>query len=157
LMRATPLERTVEAHGAVMGDDAGWRIPLSYGDVAKEAEAARETAGVADVSHWGAFSLEGKNSVKFLQGLVTNDVAALAAGEGCYAAFLNVHGRIEAVANVFSFGDSRLVIQTPPEATDWVAASLGRFRLAGGFDLERLDGSSTIAVVGPQAPQALAE
>jgi aminomethyltransferase len=153
-MRETPLDTTA-GRDAVFGPDAGWRVALGYGDLPGELAAARSGVALADVSHWGAFTLEGRNAVKFLQGLVTNDVAALAAGTGCYGAFLNVHGRIEAVAHIFSLGENRLVLSTPPEATDWVAASLGRFRLAGGFDLVRLDGHARVAVIGPGAIAAL--
>lgn len=155
-MRATPLDAKTRAYGAVSGDDAGWQVALTYGDADAEANAVREGTGVADLSHWGHFTLEGKNSTKFLQGLVTNDVAALVPGAGCFAAFLNTHGRIEAVAHIFSFGDNRLLLQTPPEATEWVAKGLGRFRLAGGFDLTHLDDCATISVQGPGAHGALA-
>ncbi len=154
-MRATPLDAKTRAYGAVLGDDAGWQVAHTYGDTDAEAVSVREGAGVVDLSHWGHFTLEGKNSIKFLQGLVTNDVAALKPGVGCFAAFLNTHGRIEAVAHIFSFGDDRLFLQTPPEATEWVAKGLGRFRLAGGFDLTRLDDGATISVHGPDAHAAL--
>jgi folate-binding protein YgfZ len=153
--RATPLEATMVENGATLGDDAGWSVPLAFAGVESEIAALHTGIAVADVSHFGHFTLAGKNSVKFLQGLVTNDVTALAPGTGCLAAFLNVHGRIEAVAYVFAAGENDLVIQTPPEATDWVATSLGRFRLAGGFDLEALDGVATIAVAGRGAREAL--
>lgn len=153
--RATPLEPTVLDDGATLGDDAGWSVPLAFAGADSELAALRTGVVVADVSHFGHFSLSGKNSVKFLQGLVTNDVAALAPGTGCLAAFLNVHGRIEAVAHIFAAGENDLVIQTPPEATDWVATSLGRFRLAGGFDLAALDGVAAFTVAGRGAREAL--
>lgn len=128
---------------------------VGLGATAAEAEAVHASAGVADISDWGHFTLAGKESVRFLQGLVTNDVAALAPGTGCYAAFLNVHGRIEADAHVFSFGDE-LVIQTPPEAAEWVERSLGRFRLAGDFRLARLGATdAAVTVQGPAASRAV--
>lgn len=133
----------------------GWVVATSYGDASGEAEACRRSVAVADVSNWGVFRLTGANAVKYLQGLVTNDVAKLGIGEGCYSAFLNVHGRIEADVYIFRFDDG-LVLHTPPEAADWVDRNLGRFRLAGGFDLERLgDGFAMIAVMGPAARATL--
>jgi folate-binding protein YgfZ len=153
-MRMTPLEGSVRDHGAVLGEDAGAVVPASYGDVAGEAAAVREAAGVADVSHWGTLRLAGKNSVKFLQGLVSNDVAALAPGTGCFAAFLNTHGRVEAVAHIFALGENSLALRTPPESTEWVVASLGRFRLAGGFDLTTRD-DAAVTIQGPGALDAL--
>lgn len=148
---------TTHPTAALSDGTDGWIVATSFGDPAREATACRTSIAVADVSHWGTFRLSGANSVKFLQGLVTNDIAALAPGEGCYAAFLNVHGRIEADVHVFRF-DTGLVLHTPPEATNWVETNLGRFRMAGGFDLERLDPThAMISVIGPQARQCLAD
>ena len=154
--RTTPLESRALAHGATPGEEAGWSVARTFAGVEPELAALHERAGVADVTPQGLFRLAGKNSVKFLQGLVTNDVAALAPGQGCFAAFLNVHGRIEAVAHVFALAENDLLLVTPAEATAWVEKSLGRFRLAGGFDLAALDEHATISVVGPEAGQAVA-
>ncbi len=152
-MRATPSEPVLAVRGATLGAAAEWSMPLAFAGTDVEVAAGERGTVLADVSNWGAFSLEGKNSVKFLQGLVTNDIAALAPGEGCYAAFLNVHGRIEAVAHIFSFGDGRLYLRTPPESTSWVSTSLGRFRLAGGFDLVELSDYASVAFLGATASQ----
>ncbi len=151
-MSCTSRIATTTHASASLSDGAdGWVVATSFGDPGREAAAGRTSAAIADVSNWGAFRLSGVNSVKFLQGLVTNDVAKLGVGEGCYAAFLNVHGRIECDVHVFRFDDG-LVLHTPPEATDWLEKNLGRFRLAGGFDLERLgDRHAMIAVLGPAA------
>jgi folate-binding protein YgfZ len=151
----TPLHAAAAKRGARFCDDAGWDVPAAFGDLAGELAAVYERAGVADVSHWGHFWLTGKESVRFLQGLTTNDVARLAPGGGRYSAFLNVHGRIEADCHVFAFEDG-LLLQTPPEATEWVWRSLGRFNLAGGFKLERFDGTrAALTVQGPRGPEAL--
>lgn len=147
----SPIATTTYASATLSDGLDGWIVASTYGDVDSEADACRSSAGVADVSSWGAFRLSGANAVKYLQGLVSNDVAALEVGSGCYAAFLNVHGRIEADVHIFRLDES-LVLHTPPEAADWVEKNLGRFRLAGGFDLERLSAThAMISVVGPDA------
>lgn len=149
----SPISVTMETAASRSDGSDGWAVSTSYGDVGAEAEATRTGAGVADVSHWGAFRLSGANAVKYLQGLVTNDVAALETGKGCYAAFLNVHGRIEADVHIFRVDDG-LILHTLPEAAGWVEKNLGRFRLAGGFDLTRLsEGFGMLAIAGPDAPR----
>jgi folate-binding protein YgfZ len=156
-MRATPFSADAAASGARLATEAGWQVPGAYADLATEIAEAHGGAAVADLSHWGAFTLGGKDGRKFLQGLVTNDVVNLPAGTGCYAAFLNVHGRIEADAYVFAF-DDHLVIQTPPEAAAWVEKSLGRFRLAGDFKFASVvDSHAMLALVGPRASSLLGE
>lgn len=151
----TSFEAIARDRGAIYGDDAGVRVAVSYGDTVSEYGALQNGAVLVDLPHWGLFTLSGKNSIKFLQGLVTNDVASLGVGTGCFAAFLNVNGRIEAVVDIFRVGESELVLVTPPEATEWVARSLGRFRAAGGFDLVEVVDSRTAVVAGPQAREAL--
>lgn len=151
MAHVSPLNETTSRDGAHPGEESGWLVPACFGDLDRELDACRATCGVADVSHWGTIAVSGSNAVKFLQGLVTNDVARLSAGDGCYAAFLNVHGRIESDVAVFAF-DGRLVLRVPPETTGWVESNLGRFRLAGGFDVTSgRDTLAAIAVIGPDS------
>lgn len=147
---------TTHASARLSDGTDGWVVATSFGDLATEAAACRTAVAVADVSDWGAFLLSGENAVKFLQGLVSNDVAKLEVGHGCYAAFLNVHGRIEADVHIFRYDDG-LVLHTPPAATEWVEKNLSRFRLAGGFELEPCsERYAMLAVLGPQSAALLA-
>ena len=53
----------------------------------------------------GNCSFDGGDRRSFLQGLLTNDVQALEAGSGCYAALLTANGRMVADMRVFELGD----------------------------------------------------
>ena len=66
--------------------------------------AVRSGAGVIRRTARGLLAVEGEDSADFLQGLLTNDVAALAAGAGCYAAYLTPQGRMLADMDVFNLG-----------------------------------------------------
>ena len=46
-----------------------------------------------------------REAAEFLQGQVTNDVEALAPGEGCYAALLDHKGKLRADMRVLRLGD----------------------------------------------------
>ena len=59
-------------------------------------ELLTEAAGLVDRSARGKLRLSGADAAEFLQGQVTNDVEALAPGEGCYAALLDHKGKIRA-------------------------------------------------------------
>src|ERR1700704_2079289 len=59
-----------------------------------EYERLRESVGVVDRSARGKLRLTGAEAADYLQGQVTNDVAALASGSGCYAALLNHKGKM---------------------------------------------------------------
>src|SRR3954468_22664344 len=77
---------------------------------ADEYHALRQGAGVIDVTRSRArLLLTGADRRNYLQGLLTNDIVALTAGTGCYAAYLTAQGRKIADMRVFELGDALLV------------------------------------------------
>jgi tRNA-modifying protein YgfZ len=56
----------------------------------------REECGLLDRSGRGKLLVTGPDAAEFLQGQLTNDVEALAPGEGCYAALLDRKGHMQA-------------------------------------------------------------
>src|SRR3712207_3865093 len=65
--------------------------------------------GLVDRSERGKLALTGGGAAEFLNGQVTNDVAALAPGEGCYAAFLTHKGKMLGDLRVLRAGDELLL------------------------------------------------
>jgi tRNA-modifying protein YgfZ len=59
-----------------------------------EYELATEAVGLADRSERAKFLVRGSEAADFLQGQVSNDVEALAPGQGCYATILNAKGKL---------------------------------------------------------------
>lgn len=151
----SPLVELFAAHGR---DASKSEAATAVGtrDVGDDVLAASMGVVLADISDWGHFTLGGRDGAKFLQGLVTNDVVGLAPGAGCRVAFLNVHGRFEAVATVFSC-DGVLVLQTPPAATLWVETFLSKYRRAGDFQFERIADAAAVTLQGPLAGAVLGE
>ena len=58
--------------------------------------AVRDGSGVLDRSARSRLRLTGGDRREYLQGLLTNDIAALTPGSGCYAALLTAQGRTRA-------------------------------------------------------------
>lgn len=56
---------------------------------------------VRDLTAIGHLRLTGADRIRFLQGMLTNDVARLGPGQGCHAAMLTVKGRILADLRVY--------------------------------------------------------
>lgn len=67
--------------------------------------ALRRAAAQTDRSHLARIVLGGADRRTLLQGLLTNDVAALAPGSGCYAAWLTAQGRMITDMIVLELGD----------------------------------------------------
>ena len=71
--------------------------------------ALRDGAAVTDRAGRGLIAVRGDDRAAFLQGLLTNDVEALADGESCYAAWLTPQGRMIADLDVLHTGDALLL------------------------------------------------
>ena len=109
----------VHAGDAVSGEIAGRSVILRYTEPSVEYAALRSGAVVTDRSHRGRTRLEGPRAAELLTGLVTNDVLALAAGHGQYAAALSAKGKIVADVRIFAEDGSLLVDVPPRAAASW--------------------------------------
>ncbi len=90
----TPLYERHLALGARMVPFAGWEMPVQYDGVIPEHRAVRTDCGVFDVSHMGELEVEGPRVHEFLQGVLSNDLDRLAAGQAQYTLLTNEHGGI---------------------------------------------------------------
>ena len=71
--------------------------------------ALRTAAALRAPDDRGWIAVEGSDRARFLQGLLTNDVAALEPGRGCYSAYLTPQGRIVADMHLLAEGDRFVV------------------------------------------------
>ena len=85
----------------------------------------------------GLMEVSGKESVQFLNGLISNDVAKLEDNAQMTAAFPNVQGRLLAVVRVMRRGD-KFLFETDEVTREKVFQNLHRFTFAGDFFVEDL-------------------
>ena len=71
--------------------------------------ALRRAAGVVERAARTCIAVGGADRADYLQGLLSNDVAALAPGAGCYAVYLTPQGRLIADMDVFNLGERLLL------------------------------------------------
>jgi folate-binding protein YgfZ len=71
---------------------------------------------VADQTDWGKLRVAGADRVRFLQGMLSNDVAALSAGGWARSVLLNPKGRVLAIVDAVNEGDSFLLATEPVTA-----------------------------------------
>jgi len=115
--------------------------------------ALREGAGLLDRSDRGRLRLTGSDRRNYLQGLLTNDIAALSAGDGCYAAFLTAQGRMISDMRVSELGDA-VLLDLPASTSDTVRQRLSDFIFSE--DVEVVDVTATLAQFGVYGPEAAA-
>src|SRR5881394_3883987 len=118
----------------------------------KAYQEARQRAASIDRSSRGRIVVSGKDRATYLQGLLTNDIPALAAGSGCYAAYLTPQGRMISDLWVYELGDVILLSLPSVETKNTVLAKLDQFIFSEDVQLRDVtDGFAQIAVVGPAA------
>lgn len=91
----TPMYDMHLALGAKMVDFNGWDMPLHFGSQVDEHHHVRNECGVFDISHMSIFDIQGEQAQAFLQYVLSNDVALLAAiGHAQHSALLNEQGGV---------------------------------------------------------------
>jgi folate-binding protein YgfZ len=118
-------------------------------------DAARHRAAIVDRSNGGRIVVSGADRASYLQGLLTNDIVALKAGQGCYAAYLTAQGRMIADLYVYELGDV-LLLRLAGDVKDTVLAKLDQFIFSEDVQLgDVTDTFAQIAVVGPHAARVV--
>ncbi|MCA1320557.1 glycine cleavage system aminomethyltransferase GcvT [Bacillus tianshenii] len=91
-LKRTPLFEVYKDHGAKTIDFGGWDLPVQFSSIKEEHEAVRTKAGLFDVSHMGEIEVKGKDSLPYLQKMMTNDVSKLKDGGAQYTAMCYENG-----------------------------------------------------------------
>jgi folate-binding protein YgfZ len=150
-MSETPLHAHLAARGAVHADDRGVVLPRDFGDAAAEYRALRAGAVVVDLGFRTLVDAVGPDAVSFLQGMLTNDVARLAPGEGCPALLLTIQGRVTADLRVAALPD-RLRLDVDRRAEGEFRTALEALIIADDVELVAPDGALTL--IGLEGPAA---
>ncbi|MGK0290404.1 MAG: aminomethyltransferase [bacterium] len=104
-LKRTPLFSTHQELKARIVDFAGWEMPIQYTGILAEHRHTRTKVSLFDVSHMGEIFLSGKDALKNVQKLTTNDAAQLALGQVQYSALLNPEGNFIDDITVYRLGE----------------------------------------------------
>jgi folate-binding protein YgfZ len=108
------------------------------------------TRVLAGQSLW---QLTGPDRIRYLNGQVTNDVAALPTGEACLAAVCTAKGRMEGAVHIAPHGDE-LYLDADPALHDTLGARLEKYLIADDASLEDVSGLWTLSHVFGRTPPA---
>ncbi len=153
-LKRTPLREFHATHGARLVDFAGWEMPVQYRSILEEHKAVRRAAGLFDVSHMGEVDVKGPEALRFLNHLVTNDVAKLFPGRVLYSPMCYPDGGVV---------DDLLVYMRAPEDY-FLCINAGNIdkdlawiqEQAQGFVVTVTDRSADYALLAIQGPTAVA-
>ncbi|HCY06183.1 MAG TPA: glycine cleavage system aminomethyltransferase GcvT [Erysipelotrichaceae bacterium] len=94
MVKKTPLyDIHLELNGKMV-EYAGYYLPIQYSGIIEEHNIVRNNVGLFDVSHMGQFIIEGKDGLKFINLLVSNDITNLQVNKIRYSPMLNENGGI---------------------------------------------------------------
>lgn len=121
------------------------------------AAASRQRVGLFALTRRGLVEVRGADRVRFLQGQLSNDVAALEPGAGCYALLLTPQGRIVADLHLL-MGEPWLWLETARGSVGAALERLARYVIADDVELiDRSDDFARFAIEGPAARAVLEE
>ena len=153
------LHRTVffpkhESLDAKLVDFGGWEMPIQYPDgIMAEHMACRRGAGIFDVSHMGRLYFSGRDTLAFLQHVLTNNAAALDVGEAQYTLIQNPQGGALDDAYLYRFEKDvyLLVVNASNREKDLIhlQAEMDRFQ-----DIQLDDQTFNKAMISLQGPES---
>jgi len=112
----------------------------------------REECGLLDRSERGKLIVSGREAADYLQGQLTNDVEALAPGEGQYAALLNRKGHMQADMRVLRLSPEEIWIDTEPEALAAALRHLEMYKIGREVAIADVGAERTIlSLIGPRS------
>jgi folate-binding protein YgfZ len=136
--------------GAVFDAD----VPCRFGDCRDEIRAAASGTVIAALTRHGLIRAEGADATTFLQGQLSNDIAALQADRHQLAAYCTPKGRMLALFRVFR-RDGYVYLASPMAIRDAVLPRLRMYVMRAAASLSAADDVVAIGLSGPEATPLL--
>lgn len=144
----------LQTDGAVLAPDG---IPIHFGDLAAEYDAALNGAVLLVRSHEGRLVLTGRDRLSIIHRISTNDVERLQAGQGCPTIFVNPTGRILDRATLYHQGERVLVIGEPGRGPALASYLRGNIFFNDELQIEDIAAAThQFAMHGPRASAVIA-
>jgi folate-binding protein YgfZ len=160
-MANTPLQEALQAQPAYqakplpVADYRGTATATRFSDPQSEFAALLGGCGIYDLGFRARISLTGNDRVRWLNGMVTNNIRDLAVGRGVYAFLLNPHGRIFGDMTVYNQGET-LVVETDRSQVDKIVATFEHYIIMDDVEVANLSEQQTsLGLTGPRSRDVL--
>jgi folate-binding protein YgfZ len=146
------LSQTVEYK---TGEYRGAATAARFGDAHAEFAAMQAGCGAYDLGFRAQVSLTGADRVRWLNGMVTNNIRDLAAGQGVYSFLLSPQGHILGDLYAYNRGEA-IVVDTDRSQIEKILATFERFIIMDDVMVENLSDKQTVlGVTGPKSRDVL--
>jgi folate-binding protein YgfZ len=154
-MPTTPLHDRLVATGARFSDYQGAETAAAFGDPRREYVELSSGAGIYDLGWRAKIVATGTDRVRWMNGMVTNNIRDLPPGQGNYNFLLNAQGRILADMYIYNRGDYLLM-----DTARWQAPKLlevmNKYIIMDDVELTEIsDKLTSLAIQGPRAREVL--
>jgi folate-binding protein YgfZ len=152
-MRNTSPEQVSLLARATAGKYLGVDAVVDYGDPRAEFAALRQSCGWFPLGWRAKVNVTGKDRVRWLHNMVTNNVRDLPPNRGNYNFVLNAQGRILGDIYIFNRGES-LLIDTDRSQVEPLLAAMKRFIIMDKVEMSPV-AISAFGICGPNAEKVL--
>jgi glycine cleavage system T protein len=157
MTRRTRLHELQRGAGALFAEHQGWEVPERFSAFLNEYHALRNSVGLLDYSNATVLEVTGRDRIRFLQGMLTNDIKSLQPGQGCYAAMLTSQGRIVADMQVYC-GEGSLLLTAEAVLREKLSQALKKYIIADQVELKDcFESEGILSVQGPRTSELLSQ
>ena len=150
-MGKTPLCDKLVGMGVRSGEYCGFQTALAFGDPRTEFASLVRGCGLYDLGWRVQFRISGQDRVRWLNGMVTNNVRDLPAGRGNYNFVLTAQGRIQGDLYIYNRGEEFVAV-TEQTQLETLLKVLRKYIIMDRVELTDL--SNQVTAVGVQGLQA---
>ena len=126
-----------------------------YGDARSEFLALISACGLYSLGSRAKISLAGSDRVRWLNGMVTNNIRDLEPGRGVYAFLLNPQGHILGDSYAYNRGES-LLVDTDRAQVEKILAVFDKYIIMDDVEVANIsDQTAAIGIAGPKSREAL--
>ncbi|HWR37048.1 MAG TPA: glycine cleavage T C-terminal barrel domain-containing protein [Clostridia bacterium] len=155
-MTSITLQEKLSASGAHLGDYAGARTPVHFGDAPAEFDEVLNGCGVFDLGWRGKLIVSGEDRVRWLNGMVTNNIRDQHLNHGNYNFLLNPQGRIQGDMVVYNRGE-HLLVSTEIWQVPKITETFEHFIIMDDVEVSNIsDKLASLGIAGPQSRERLA-
>lgn len=155
-LKRTPLYEEHLKLNAQMVEFAGYEMPIKYSSIKEEHLNVRHNVGIFDVSHMGEIEIKGKDAVKFVDYLVTNNTLDMKLGRVKYTPICYEHGG--EVDDIFVYKIKEDFVLLVVNASNYEKDLNFILEHRGAFDVS-IEGKTNeygeVAIQGPKAESLL--
>ncbi len=129
----------------------GAEVTASFSDARTEFDALRNECGIYDLGFRSRLSVTGGDRIRWMNGMVTNNIRDLGPGQGVYAFLLNPQGRILGDMYVHNEGAS-LTVETDRSQVEKIVATFDHFIIMDDVEVTNIsDHWTTLGIAGPKS------